>query len=91
MSQQRGRQEWAYFSNVDKSAHQILVTEGVHGLLGLLPCCVFHNPKNDQLRTAEKAKLVTDPHPYITRGQCPNPSIQRPTTKINQERPAIYV
>lgn len=45
----------AYFSNVDKSTHQILVAEGVHGLLGLLPCCVFHNPKNDQLGTVKKA------------------------------------
>ena len=37
----------AYFSNVDKSTHEILVAEGIYGLLGLFPCCVFHNPKDD--------------------------------------------
>ena len=44
----------AYFANVDKSTHQILVTEGVHGLLSLISCCVFHNPEDDQSRTVGK-------------------------------------
>lgn len=33
-----------YFADIDKSAHEILVAERVDRLLGLIPCCVFHNP-----------------------------------------------
>jgi hypothetical protein len=33
-----------YFSNVDESTHEILIAERVDRLLGLFPCCVFHNP-----------------------------------------------
>ena len=37
-----------YLSNVDESTHQVLVTEGTDGLLGLIPCSVFHNPARGQ-------------------------------------------
>lgn len=66
-----------YLANVDKSAHEILIGKCVDCLLGLLPCGVFHNPDFDQLKQCISWSRVTYPHPYITRGQCPNPSIQR--------------
>lgn len=80
-----------YLANVDKSAHQILIGKCVDCLLGLLPCGVFHNPDSDQLKQRTSWSRVTYPHPYITRGQCPNPSIQRPTTKKNQKDQPFYV
>ena len=34
----------SYFANVNKPAHKVLIAERVDGLLGLIPCSVFHNP-----------------------------------------------
>lgn len=33
-----------YLSNVNESTHEVLIAESVDGLLGLLPCGVFHYP-----------------------------------------------
>src|SRR4051812_225567 len=32
-----------HLSDVDKSTHKVLVAECRNGLLGLLPCSIFHN------------------------------------------------
>lgn len=46
----RGFVNATYFSNVDESTHEVLVAERVDRLLGLFPCCVFHNPGPCQSR-----------------------------------------
>ena len=33
-----------YLSDVNESTHEVLVAERADGLLGLIPCSVFHNP-----------------------------------------------
>ena len=38
---------WTYFADVYESTHEVLVTERVDRLLGLLPRCVFHNSATD--------------------------------------------
>lgn len=82
--------EGLHLSHVNQSAHEILIAQRVDSLLSLLPCCVFHNPTRVRMQSRNHQALQpTHPHPYRTRGQCPNPSIQRPTTKTKPERPAI--
>lgn len=86
----RPRVEGIHLSHVNEPAHEILIAQCADRLLGLLPCCVFHNPTMVSTSYPGDSPLrSTYPHPYRTRGQCPNPSIQRPTTKIKPERPAI--
>ena len=72
-SRRDGRAEWwemicANLSDIDESAHEILIAEGVDRLLSLFSCCVFHNPENGKL-PSDKHCCVTNPHPYKTRGQ----------------------
>ena len=76
-----------YLPHVYESTHEVLVAECADGILGLFPCCVFHNPWPRQRKLHIPSTKTTHPHPYKTRGQLPNPSIQRPTTKIKPERP----
>ena len=84
------KDEGIHLSHVNEPAHEVLVAQCANSLLGLLPCCVFHNPAMVSAQQQRDFLLQpTYPHPYRTRGQCPNPSIQRPTTKIKPERPAI--
>jgi hypothetical protein len=83
-----------YFSNINKSTHEVLVAERVDGLLSLLPRSIFHNTGTMSISTPmSRESGTTDPHPYITRGQRPNPSIQRSfnSQKKNQKTIHIYV
>ena len=48
-----------YLSHVDESAHEILIAECTDGRLGLLPCCVFHNPYTRQQKAHTMRQVIS--------------------------------
>jgi hypothetical protein len=77
----------SYLPNIDESAHEVLVAEGVDSLLGLFPRSIFYNATNLLARRPfTKRPLFTYPHPYIIQGTTSHPSIQHPSkAKITKE------
>ena len=77
-----------YFSYVDQTTHEILVAQCIDSLLGLIPCCVFHN---SVVLSATTTFLVltetTYPHPYIYHG--PGPIRQSNVQTITKRKTRI--
>jgi hypothetical protein len=68
-----------YFANIDQPAHQVLVTKRRDGLLGLIPCCVFHNPERMSACAEGIRGTVLTRIPTITRGPGPIRQSKRPS------------
>ena len=53
-----------YLSDINKPAHQVLVGEGIDGILRLLACSVLHNSMRSLVNELKrKRKGFTHPHP----------------------------
>lgn len=63
---------WSYLTDVDETAHQILVTQCRDSVLGLVPRRIFHNSEFEHSQRLEQPtelhSLVTYPHPYKYHG-----------------------
>lgn len=70
-----------YLSNVNESAHQVLVAERADGLLCLFSRCVLHNPATVSICTSLERCMGLTRIPTRPAGRIPNPSIQHPSTK----------
>ena len=71
-----------HLSHVDEPTHKILVAECADGRLGLLPCCVFHNPyiRQEKLDTIRQENSPASLHNPRTIAQSVNP------TSVNQNK-----
>ena len=50
--------EGIHLSHVNESAHEVLIAQCVDSLLGLLPCCVFHNPTRVSRRSLRRFSVA---------------------------------
>lgn len=48
----------AHLSNIDETAHQVLVAQRRNGVLSLVPRSVFHNSRYEKLATALAKETV---------------------------------
>ena len=73
-----------YLTNINKTTHQALVAERIHGVLCLVPGCIFHNPGTQVSKKVrfEESQSSTHPHPYNMRSANAHPSTPTQTTKI---------
>ena len=77
-----------YFSDIDQTAHEILVAQCIDSLLGLIPCCVFHNSVVLSAKTTFLVSIeATYPHPYIYHG--PGPIRQSNVQTITKRKTRI--